>query len=295
MKSRVRNLFGFRHYFINRYTVFILNGFLLAAGFFLYFEDRYEQKIVDALGATVKNEFSSSINDDSLLLGSLKLTHYLEERRQIIFGEMVMDDPYTKFLQPVSYDLMTARGACGSYSNVLANILTNLDIPVRFAQMKVRGQYGGHIVIEAKANDKWVVLDPSFNLYFVRPDGALASFADVSSNWNYYKAQVPANYKPEYAYEDVRYTNWNKIPIILPAVKSLLDKTIGAAKADEISLRTVFFRKFLWMFYGVIIVYLYSCYRIIRRRFGKNKMKVVGRNLPTREAVILNVHLPQLA
>ena len=295
MKSRVRNLFGFRHYFINRYTVFIINGFLLAATFFLYFEDRYEQKIVNALGNAVKNEFPAHVNDDSLLIGSLKLTHYLEERRQLIFGEAVMDDPYTRFLQPVSYDLMTARGACGSYSNVLANILTDLNIPVRYAQMKVNGEYGGHIVVEAKANNKWIVLDPSYNLYFVKPNGGLASFADVSSNWSYYKNQLPANYKTEYAYEGVRYTNWGKIPVLLPAVKSVLNKTMGTAKADQISLRTFFFRKFLWMFYGVLIVYFYSCYRIIRRRFAKGKMKVVARNQPAREAVILNVHLPQLA
>ncbi|HKP32218.1 MAG TPA: transglutaminase domain-containing protein [Chitinophagaceae bacterium] len=295
MKSQVRNLFGFRHYFINRYTVFIINGFLLAATFFLYFEDRYEQKIVSALATTVRSEYPLNTNSDSLLLGSLRLTHYLEERRQLIFGEMVMDDPYTRFLQPVSYDLMTARGACGSYSNVLANILTDLNIPVRFAQMKVGSEYGGHIVVEAKANNNWVVLDPSFNLFFLRPDGKLASFADVSSNWNYYKNQVPANYKPEYAYEAVRYTNWTKIPVLLPAVKSVLNSTIGKAKADEISLRTFFFRKFLWMFYGVLIVYFYSCYRIVRRRFAKNKLRVAVKNQPAREAVILNVHLPQLA
>lgn len=295
MKSHIRNLFGFRHYFINRYTVFIINGFLLAATFFLYFEDRYEQKIVNALGSTVKTEFAKNANDDSLLLGSLRLTHYLEERRQLIFGQMVMDDPYTQFLQPVTYDLMTARGACGSYSNVLANILEDLNIPVRFAQMQVNGVYGGHIVVEAKANDSWVVLDPSYNLYFIRPDGKLASFKDVSSNWNYYKSQVPTDYKSEYAYEGVRYTNWDKIPVLMPAVKSLLNKTIGTAKADEVSLRTFFFRKFLWMFYGVLIVYVYSCFKIVRRRFTKGKMKVVVRNQPAREAVILNVHLPQLA
>ena len=33
-----------------------------------------------------------------------------------------------------------------------------------------------------------------------------------------------------YSYEDVRYSNWTKIPVVFPAIKKILDLTIGKQK-----------------------------------------------------------------
>ena len=60
----------------------------------------------------------------------------------------------------------------------------------------------------------------------------------------YYKPQLPAGYDMNYRYEDVRYSNWTKIPVVMPSIKKILDLTIGKTEADTISLRTYFLRKY---------------------------------------------------
>jgi len=251
--------------FLKRYFLFVLNGFLLAASLFFFMQDRYEHEIFRTLARTVKSDYGHFNSEDSLLVGSLRLTYYLEEGRHSVFGPEDLNDGYADFLRPLTYDLMTAKGACGSYSLVLAGILTDLKIPVRFAQMKVNGVYGGHILIEAQTKNGWVVLDPSFNLSFKKPGGGLANFDEVKKDWSYYKQSVPSAYRQEYAYEGVRYTNWEKIPVVSSLVKKTLNVTLGKEKADKLSLRGFFMRKFLILFFLGVFAYLYSWYRIVRR------------------------------
>jgi hypothetical protein len=102
---------------------------------------------------------------------------------------------------------------------------------------------------------RWVVLDPTFNLCFVRPDGALASFADVQKDWSYYSRQVPAGYNPTYRYEDVRYSNWTKIPVIFPALRSLLNLVIGPERTNDFSIRILFLNSFSICLYIVLAIY----------------------------------------
>jgi hypothetical protein len=151
-------------------------------------------------------------------------------------------------IHPVTYDLMTTNGACGSYSYILSRLLNELKIPNRIAQMKVSGKYGGHILVVAKTAKGWVVLDGLYDLYFKKSNGELASFKDVHNNWNYYRNQVPANYNHQYSFEGVRYTNWNKIPVVMPAIKGVLTLTVGKEEANNFSLRTSFLRKFHLLF-----------------------------------------------
>ena len=87
-------------------------------------------------------------------------------------------------LEPTSMDLMTARGACGSFSMVLARILQGYKFPVRIAQMKSNGVFAAHNIVEVQTGHGWVVLDPLFDVYFVNPSRKLASFEDVKKNWS---------------------------------------------------------------------------------------------------------------
>ena len=143
---------------------------------------------------------------------------------------------------------MTTNGACGSYSYILSRLLNELKIPNRIAQMKVNGEYGGHILVEAKTAKGWIVLDGLYDLYFKKLNGELANFKDVQDNWNYFRDQVPANYNHQYRFEGVRYTNWSKIPVVMPAIKGVLTLTVGKEEADYFSLRTFFLRKFHLLF-----------------------------------------------
>jgi len=95
-----------------------------------------------------------------------------------------------------------------------------------------------------------------FDLFFKRSDGRMASFADVQGNWNYYRTQVPSGYRAEYNYAAVRYTNWDKIPVVMPAVKNMMYWSVGKEATEGYSIRNLFLRKFDVLFYSLFVVYM---------------------------------------
>lgn len=58
-----------------------------------------------------------------------------------------------------------------------------------------------------------------------------------------------------YRYAGWRYTNWEKIPYIMPAVKWLLDQALGQA-ADKISIRAHVLNRY--RVYGLIVLSAYA-------------------------------------
>src|SRR5260221_8305044 len=101
--------------------------------------------------------------------------------------------------------------------------------------MKAGGIYGAHNIVEAYNGNNWIVLDPTFNLAFVRPDSRLACFADVQNNLPYYSKQVPEGYNLQDHYKDFRYNNLTKLQFLFPAVKRILNLTIVTKLAKCLS------------------------------------------------------------
>jgi hypothetical protein len=244
-----------RHLAGKRYILLFLNGFFLATLLYFYMEDNYEKQIFHALANHVEKNTQNGLgNEEMLIQNALHLTHELGQQRLEVFnGEEI--DSWKSIIHPVTYDLMTTKGSCGSYSYILSRLLQEMNIEVRIPQMKVKGENAGHILVEAKTSYGWVVLDPSFNLSFTRADGKMASFEDVHTYWNLYKYQVPANYKMSYSYDGVRYTNWNKFPVIMPVMKQILSWTIGKEKTETFSMRALTLRKFHFLFITAICIY----------------------------------------
>jgi|RhiMetdeSRZDD1v2_1073273.scaffolds.fasta_scaffold300914_1 transglutaminase superfamily protein len=235
-------------------------------------EDTYEKKLFEAMADYVKEKSqSNNSTKEELLLQSLHLTNYLGQSRSFIFNNREVRSIESSIIHPVTVDLMTAKGACGSYAYILCRLLKQLEIPTRIAQMKVNGEYGGHILVEAKTSKGWIVLDGSYDLYFKKPDGNLASFADVQANWEYYRSQVPANYDYNYSYEGVRYTNWEKIPVLMPLMKKAFSLFIGKERTEGFSLRTLFLRKFYVLFWATCFIYLMIVLAVLRRYMRKNR------------------------
>ena len=245
------------------FLLVFLNGFLLALLIYFYTEDNYEKQLFKALGTLVRKN-TTSTNTDSLLVQSLHLTYALEQSRQNIFKGSEISSIKSEVIRPVTFDLMTGVGACGSYSFVLARLLNELNIETRFAQMKVGNDFGGHIIIEAFSNGRWVVMDASYDLMFKTEDGHFADFKEVHGNWQAYQQQVPANYDMTYSYDAVRYTNWEKIPVVLPALKKVIAVAKGQQVADEFSLRNLVIRKFNLLFKITFGVYLLACFFLVR-------------------------------
>jgi len=228
----------------------------------------------------VSDKSSTSKNsEETLLLQSVNLSWYLGHTRSFIFENKKINSWESSLIHPVTVDLMATDGACGSYSFILSSILNELHIPNRIAQMKVNGKYGGHILVEAKTAKGWAVLDGSYNLVFKKPDGNLASFSDVMGNWDYYKKQVPENYNLNYRYDGVRYTNWDKVPVVLPLVKNVLSVFMGKESTETLSIRTFFLRKFNVLFNITAIIYL-TLVMMIVRRFIYNNRKKFAMHLP---------------
>ena len=262
----LRSAFRRKHLFL------VVNGFLIASIFYFYSEDRYEKRLFQALATHTKLKANSAIKD-SLILQSLHLTHELGEQRVNAFAPRADFDLKSVF-HPLTVDLMTVDGSCGSYSMILSRILTELNISNRIVQMKVNGTYGGHIIVEAEtAKNGWVVLDPSYDLSFRKPDGTLAAFSDISKNWEHFSKQVPQGYNSDYRYEGARYTNWTKIPVLMPALKSILTVVIGKERTETTSLRTLFLRKFHIMLLVMIFLELLLVGTVFFKYLRRNRQK----------------------
>lgn len=226
---------------------------------YFYIEDSYEQKVFTSLADHVRAKNKPGMHQtelESLITTSLALTNTLAQERRIIFEGHDLNSIKSEVIHPVSFDLMTGKGACGSYSYILSRILSELHIPNRIAQMKVSETYGGHNIVEAQTPNGWVVLDPLYNVFFSNQDGSMASVADLQKNWAYFHPQLPQGYNENYKYAGVRYTNWNKIPVLMPAVKKVFEWTIGKERTDVLSLRTYMLKKFSILFNIGAIMYL---------------------------------------
>jgi hypothetical protein len=232
-----------------------LNGFLVASLFYFKMESSYEDGLFASIKSTIDARIDSDDNTDSVAVKAMNTCYRLLSNKGSTFYNSNLG-PEADVFHSTTFDLMTTQGACGSYSQVLARILKTYHIPVRIAQMKAGGYFGAHNIVEAEIGSNWVVLDPTFNLCFHRPDSKLASFNDVHGDWSYYSKQVPSDYNPIYRYEDVRYTNWSKIPIVSPAAKSLLSLIMGRERANTFSLRTLFMNTYQLYVYLLVAIYI---------------------------------------
>ena len=242
--------------FWNLYFLTFLNGFLLASLFYFKMEANYEKEIFQAIREDVNSNISLNDPQDSVVVKVMHACHNLLNNRGTVFVDKAFTGIKASILRPTGFDLMTANGACGSFAVVLARIFQGYQFRVRIAQMKAMGIFAAHNIVEVETLHGWVVLDPLFDVYFSKPDHKLASFADVKNNWDYYKNQLPPGYDNNYRYEDVRYSNWTKIPVVLPAIKKILDLTMGKSKADTISMRIYFLRIYDICFTVTLIISL---------------------------------------
>jgi hypothetical protein len=261
--------------FWNLYFLTFLNGFLLATLFYFKMEADYERELFQAIRTDVNSKITADESEDSIVVKVMHVSHALMTNREAVFEGKSLTGIKAGFLHPTTIDLMTANGACGSFSYVLARLYSGYRLPVRIAQMKANGSYAAHNIVEVRTSYGWVVVDPLFDVYFKKPGQHLASFADVQANWDYYKHQLPKGYDSNYRYAGVRYTNWTKIPIIFPAFKKILDLAIGKQEADTISIRTYFLRMYDICF-GItlalfIIVFVLTMIKLIKAKVFPQK------------------------
>lgn len=274
-----------KNLFRNLYFLMFLNGFLLASMFYFRMQSTYEEGLFATIKGSIDSRLDKDDSRDSIVIKAMATCHEMMKSRAPVFiGGTQSLGPNASFFHATSVDLQTTQGACGSYSQVMATIFKTYDYPVRIAQMKANGTWAAHNIVEVKTDHGWVVLDPTFDAHFVRPDGHLASFDDVHKDWNYYARQVPKDYDLQYRFEDVRYSNWTKVPVIFPAIKGVLNMIMGKAEADTISMRTWFLKVYAIYFYISLLLYipvfLYTLRRLIQTKvFPNPEIPFTFRNL----------------
>ena len=206
--------------------IFTIHGFFSTSIFFLSILSEYH----DGIFKQISDEYlKKDLNEKELALALMNETHNLLKPRLKLFKNKPKIGFRDKFLRSSDINLIDNRIDCGGYALVLGNLLDKAKYKFRFGQMSCSSNnlYGCHIIVEAKINGKYSILDPTFNLYFINQDQSLASVREVLKNWDNYKNQVPDDYNMEYDYHGMRYTNWDKIPIVSKVVKKIMYYFMG--------------------------------------------------------------------
>ena len=212
-----------------------LHAALLVAIGILWAQGQYEDRVFRRL---VDVSTSPEMSDQETTLALLHAVHEAMDSRNEVWGEKVDRHQSTGLFENALDVLLIEGGQCGDYSMVLARALKTAGLEARFSQMKVRGLWSGHILAEAKIDGRWVVLDPLFDLAFFKDNGDLASAEELHRDWSIYEAQLPDHYDRDASYREVRRTNWQKIPVVMPAIRSVAEGIYGSEAVEGFSLRS---------------------------------------------------------
>jgi len=224
---------------------------------FLQLESDHESALFRNIVRTVRNQTQGQHDTVYLRQLMVSINTMMQDRYNIFKGSEQLSYK-ARFFKSVDADLMYGAGACGGFSKVLSRAIKTAGFTTRIGQMKVNGNYGGHILLEVymPSLQKWVVMDPLYLLAFTNPQGKWASFNEVAANWPYYRAQISLPYNDQYRYEGIRYTNWTKLPVAGPLAYKALAFSKGEAYADQFSARPYLldhYRLYKW-----ILIALYT-------------------------------------
>jgi len=158
--------------------------------------------------------------------------------------------PLMKLFRPSALNVYRHGGHCAKRSRLLTILLEDQGIPAhKLFLYNERGlellndppRAWVHVVVEAKLGDRWVVVDPLFDIAFGRPDGRLATADVIRENpdilWAN-RARADERYDvwedSLYTYQDVRRFPWFMIPKLGEPLYGLVARVAGKARADHI-------------------------------------------------------------
>jgi hypothetical protein len=246
----------------------LIHALLIISICYLQLESNHETALFQNIVRVSRAETAGK-HDTGLIKHLMVSINKMMHDRNDIFKNTEQLSFKARFMQSVDADLMYGAGACGGFSKVFARALKAAGYTTRIGQMKVNGNYGGHILLETylPSLQKWVVMDPLFLLVFTNPKGEWASFNEVHENWSYYKKQIYYNYN--YNYAGIRYTNWSKVPVIGNLIYKGLVLVKGEEAANTISLRPYLldhYRFYKWVLILVYGLYILASMALLNKR-----------------------------
>jgi hypothetical protein len=135
------------------------------------------------------------------------------------------------------------RGPCGSHSAVLIAMLKVHHVPARPLFLLDDHGRSVHTVVETRIGGRWVVGDPTYDVVYRRADGAFASKEELGADPALFHSNVDAvaGYPPLYDYDEWTLMNWQKVPVVLPAVRSAAVRLFGEDRVRDMT------RPSIWM------------------------------------------------
>ena len=259
----------------HRFLLVFCSGFFLALSIIFKIDANYTEELFNQLGKHILQEAHiNHENIDQTLVRAMNVTYNMQKENRMNLFQYTPKSFKAKYMRSNELDLLDVSGACGSASLVLARTFMSMGFPTRIGQMFANGRFGGHMLVEVWSNDRWMVMDPLFNQVFYKPDSTLASFSEVQYNFAYYSKQLHPEYPKEYQFHDVRYTNWDKIPVLSPLLKKTLNVIYGEERTNQICLRKYIIRfNLVWHYVFLMLFILSAGMGIIEWWISKTKIK----------------------
>lgn len=262
----------FKKYFkFSQSLVPFLHGIFITLIFFFFIMSDYEDGLFDRMANNTFNKGTQPISYTTKVLNLLNTAHIVLRDRERLFadkyGALTPVNFRDSLFRSYDVDLQDASGGCGSYSYVLAKLLISKGINTRIGQMKCGDKWGCHVIVEAKINDKWIILDPTYNLVFRNKNNQIVGFKELHNNFNKFKSQTPSHYPEEFTYDDIRYTNWNRMALLSKTIKKVLKIFLTKEEINNISIRVLMMN--IYKIYLIITVISYFIFCIFT--FWKNK------------------------
>lgn len=195
---------------------------LTTAGFFIWQSNKekyhFSRLVHSSLGLPPNHSDRVPQTEENAVRIMAKVHHIMDSR----YGQIAdLGHPEPGLLWSSDEHLIEPSGACASYTQVLGKALQTAGFSIRKLGLSKDGLRGIHHVLETRIDGRWVLMDALSNLAFRRPDGHIASAAEVHADWEYYRPQTPADYNPTYDYSGYYYTNWRKVPVIGAIVEGI--------------------------------------------------------------------------
>jgi hypothetical protein len=128
-------------------------------------------------------------------------------------------------------------GPCGSLSRSMLVLLHGGGIPARKAILYNASKgIGMHTVVEVQLDGAWRVFDPTYRWYWRRPDGKIATAADLAADRALFSRILerhPDYPLDAYSYDDVHHLRWEKLPG-LPRLRRFLIAHWGADRVRAV-------------------------------------------------------------
>jgi hypothetical protein len=225
---------------------------------FILIEWQHENNLYRNIGRMAQIQASSKADTAVVQEAMISIHNTMQSRSAIFQGQEQLSWKQDLF-NSADIHIMYGSGACGGYSMVLARTLQVMGYNVRIGQLKaIKGGWGAHIIIEYYSTTlrRWIMIDPLFQFIPRTKGGKMASIKYVAKNWAAFEGQMPDDFKNQYRYNDVRYTNWDKFGGILKPYYHLAKLFMGKPYADTICLRMYRLSTFPLLSWCIVAGYL---------------------------------------